>query len=86
MTTAVDSPDTTGLEQLIALVACGRRPGKTKACDRCEKRGRALLVCASQGTVDALAATICRSDTRRACASCVEKALEVMSAYHEGVK
>ncbi|CAM5236898.1 hypothetical protein [Streptomyces griseomycini] len=87
MTTAVEAPDTADLEQLIALIACGRtRPGKTKACDRCAKRGRALLEFAALGTIDALAAAICRSEVRRSCAPCVEKALEIISVYNEGAQ
>ncbi|MFJ7004238.1 hypothetical protein ACIQWY_30035 [Streptomyces albidoflavus] len=66
------------LEQRIALVACGRtRPGKTRACDRCQKKGPALRSSASRGPV-ALAATICGSDPRRACTSCVDKATEII--------
>jgi hypothetical protein len=83
-TTVVEAPtdDITALEQEMALIACGTRAGKSKACDRHQQKGEALLNIAAQGAVDALAATICGSDRRRACGQCVGKAVEMIHVYN----
>lgn len=82
MTTAVAvTPETAALEQEIALIACGTRPGKTKACDRHQKKGPVLVEIASRGDAVPLAAAICGSEARRACLPCVEKAVEIIRVY-----
>ncbi|AKN68729.1 hypothetical protein QR97_01940 [Streptomyces sp. PBH53] len=43
----------------IALIACGRRAGKTIACPSCARKAPALLTIASTGALDALTAAIC---------------------------
>ncbi|MFE2181384.1 hypothetical protein [Streptomyces sp. NPDC059455] len=80
------NPDTDAqIEQQLALIACGSRPGKTKACDCCQKKCRVLLDAASLGAVDLLAAVICGSE-HNACGTCKEKAAEIIRVYNETVE
>ncbi|MET9731985.1 hypothetical protein ABZZ79_15430 [Streptomyces sp. NPDC006458] len=51
--------DTSALEQRVALIACGARPGKTEACGDHQEKAAAFLTIASTGAADALAAAIC---------------------------
>lgn len=85
-TTARAHRTTAELEQLVALIACGRRPGKTQACDSHQGKGPALLRIASTGAVDALAVTICGSERRHSCTACTRKALEIIRIYNEGAR
>ncbi|MEU1311000.1 hypothetical protein ABZ419_19220 [Streptomyces cinnamoneus] len=57
----------------VALIACGRREGKTRSCPSCERKAPALLSIARTGALDALAAAIC-GDNRSACRDCHAKA------------
>ncbi|MFG3263402.1 hypothetical protein [Streptomyces bobili] len=77
-TTIAAGLDTADLEQTVALIACGTRPGKTQACDRHRHKAQGLLEIASWGAIDALAAAICDSTQLRACAPCVEKAVDII--------
>jgi hypothetical protein len=72
------------LEHQVALVACGTKPGKTRACDIHQRKARTLLNIASHGAVDAVAAAICNSEIRRACGPCTEKATEIHDLVHAG--
>jgi hypothetical protein len=79
-------PDTTALEQRIALIACGVKPGKTQACDSHRGRGTSLLTIASTGAADALAAAICGTGRGPACHDCKGKAAEIIRVYNEGAE
>lgn len=83
---SIFTPDATALEQRIALVACGPRPGKTQACDRHRHKARGLLEVASWGAIDALAAAICDSTHLRACVVCVEKAVDIIRVVNGEVE
>ncbi|MCX4976475.1 hypothetical protein [Streptomyces sp. NBC_00620] len=78
-----DQAQLTELEATIALIACGLRHGKSRACDRHRKKGETLLRIASTGAVDALAAAICGCEHRRSCAPCASKARQIIDAYNE---
>lgn len=80
------APDTTALEQLIALIACGQREGKTKSCDRCRRKGVVLLNIASTGAADAVAAAICGTGKGPACHDCQVKAVEIIRVTNEGAE
>ncbi|MFB6629985.1 hypothetical protein ACFCWY_08825 [Streptomyces sp. NPDC056362] len=69
------------LEQRIALIACGQRPGKTRACDSCSRKGSGLLNIASAGAADAVAAAICGTGRAPTCTDCGDKALEIVRVY-----
>lgn len=73
--------DTSALEQRIALIACGQRPGKTQPCDSCRRKGSGLLNIASTGAADAVAAAICGTGKGPACHDCKDKAAEIIRAY-----
>ncbi|PNG22350.1 hypothetical protein [Streptomyces cahuitamycinicus] len=79
-------PDTSGLEQRIALIACGVKAGKTQACDMHRGKGAAFLDIASTGAVDALAAAICGTGRGPACTRCEAKAQEIIRVYNEGAE
>ncbi|MFG2141878.1 hypothetical protein [Streptomyces sp. NPDC048650] len=57
----------------VALIACGRRAGKTASCAACARKAPALLNIAATGALDALAAAICGSHSS-ACQDCHTKA------------
>ncbi|MFI8206763.1 hypothetical protein [Streptomyces sp. NPDC085937] len=79
-----EAPTLPELEQRLALVACGERPGKTRACGSCRKKGQALLRITSTGAADALATLICgtKSPKYRACALCRQKAVQMIHIYN----
>ncbi|MFE7072594.1 hypothetical protein ACFU96_21185 [Streptomyces sp. NPDC057620] len=81
-TTAAEALDSVALEQTIALIACGTRPGQTQPCDRHRHQGRSLMDIASHGTVDALTAAICSH--RGQCQPCTAKAAEIIRVYNQG--
>ncbi|MEU5431096.1 hypothetical protein AB0H73_36580, partial [Streptomyces olivoreticuli] len=62
----------------VALIACGRREGKTRSCPSCERKAPALLNIACTGAVDALAAAIC-GDNKSACRDCHAKAKTIIA-------
>lgn len=68
------------LERRVALIACGKRPGKTEACESHARRGDGLLRIALSGARDALAAAICGSLKNGACGECVTKADAILTA------
>ncbi|MEE1764380.1 hypothetical protein [Streptomyces sp. SP18BB07] len=78
--------DTSALEQRIALIACGQRPGKTQPCDSCRRKGAGLLNVAATGAADAVAAAICGTGKGPACHGCKDKAAEIVRAYNEGAE
>ncbi|MEU2909166.1 hypothetical protein ACFYM3_16160 [Streptomyces massasporeus] len=78
--------DTSILEQRVALIACGQRPGKTQACVTHRSKGAALLNIASTGAADALAAAICGTGKGPACHDCKDKAAGIISAYNEEIR
>ncbi|MEU9355041.1 hypothetical protein AB0D65_29605 [Streptomyces griseoloalbus] len=84
MTVVAEAPDLTALEERLALVACGEnsRPGKTRACDSCTKKGNTLLRITSTGAVDALTAAICGTGRAPACHECNAKAVRMVRIYH----
>lgn len=84
ITPLAPSPDTITLERRIALIACGEREGKTKACDSCSRKGSSLLNIASTGATDAVSATICGTGKGPTCTDCRDKALEIVRVYNEG--
>ncbi|MEU1355344.1 hypothetical protein ABZ410_15795 [Streptomyces cinnamoneus] len=61
----------------VALIACGRREGKTRSCPSCEHKAPALLNIARTGAADALAAAIC-GDNKGACRDCRAKAETIL--------
>ncbi|MFB7403339.1 hypothetical protein ACFCZR_24500 [Streptomyces rubiginosohelvolus] len=65
----------------LALIACGAREGKTRACDRHVEQGPTLVRIASTGALDALAAAICGSARTGACTGCAGKAEQILAAY-----
>ncbi|MFF8657535.1 hypothetical protein [Streptomyces huasconensis] len=65
--------DLTVLLAEVALIACGRREGKTHSCPSCERKAPGLLNIARTGALDALAAAIC-GDNNGACKDCHTKA------------
>ncbi|WP_399553985.1 hypothetical protein [Streptomyces anulatus] len=67
----------------LALIACGAREGKTRACDRHAKMGITLIRIAASGALDALAATICGSDRNGTCSACKSKAERILAAHDE---
>ncbi|MFJ4880164.1 hypothetical protein ACIP93_33820 [Streptomyces sp. NPDC088745] len=81
--TATITPGASALEQHLALVACGQRPGKTQACDSCRRKGSGLVNMASTGAADAVAATICGIAKTSSCHDCKVKAAEVIRVYNE---
>ncbi|MGW0032998.1 hypothetical protein ACWDXD_24675 [Streptomyces sp. NPDC003314] len=85
-TTLTPAPEAGTLEQRIALIACGQRPGKTKACDSCTRKGPGLLNIASTGAVDAVAAAICGTGKAPTCVPCGDKAVEIVRACNEGTE
>ncbi|MFE3139669.1 hypothetical protein [Streptomyces scopuliridis] len=62
----------------VALIACGRREGKTRSCRSCARKAPALLNIASTGALDALAAAICGGHSR-ACRDCHTKAEAIIN-------
>ncbi|MER6616310.1 hypothetical protein [Streptomyces xantholiticus] len=74
--------DTSTLEQHIALIACGQRPGKTQPCDSCRRKGSGLLNIASTGAADAVAALICGTGKASSCHDCKVKAAEIIRLYN----
>lgn len=84
--TVAEAPTLPELEQRLALVACGEntRPGKTRACDSCRRKGQTLLRITSTGAVDALAAAICGTGDRRVktCEPCRQKAVRMIGIYN----
>ncbi|MEV8344589.1 hypothetical protein [Streptomyces niveus] len=79
---ALSPPD---LEQRLALVACGEntRPGKTRACDSCRKKGGTLLRITSTRAADALAAAICGTGSGvKTCDPCRQKAVRMIRIYN----
>ncbi|MGY4936150.1 hypothetical protein ACWD7T_34695 [Streptomyces sp. 900116325] len=84
--TVAVAPDTTALQLLISLIACGQRPGKTQPCDSCRRKGTGLLNIASTGAADAVAAAICGTGKAPACRDCKVKALEIVRVYNEGAE
>ncbi|MFG2795786.1 hypothetical protein [Streptomyces pseudovenezuelae] len=85
-TTLTPVRDTSALEQRVALIACGQRPGKTQACATHRGKGAALLNIASTGAADALAAAICGTGKGPACHDCKDKAAEIISTYNEEIR
>ncbi|MET7573364.1 hypothetical protein ABZT04_33440 [Streptomyces sp. NPDC005492] len=81
-TTLALVPDTNALQQRIALIACGAKPGKTEACDSHRGKGAALLTIAQTGAADALAAAICGTGKGPACHGCKDKAAEIIRVYN----
>ncbi|MGC5042453.1 hypothetical protein ACLQ16_03950 [Streptomyces albidoflavus] len=69
MSTTVPS----ALLEEVALIACGRREGKTRSCPSCERKAPGLVNIARTGALDALAAAIC-GDNIGACRDCRTKA------------
>ncbi|MFE1206282.1 hypothetical protein ACFW5V_31865 [Streptomyces sp. NPDC058762] len=84
MTAVAEAPNFTALEERLALVACGEnsRPGKTRACDSCAKKGPTLIRITSTGAVDALAAAICGTGRAPACGDCQGKAVRMIRIYN----
>ncbi|MFF8399842.1 hypothetical protein [Streptomyces sp. NPDC016172] len=82
-TTLALARDTSALEQRIALIACGQRPGKTQPCDSCRRKGAGLLTIASTGAADAVAAAICGTGRGPACHDCKDKAAEIVRVFNE---
>ncbi|WP_413100870.1 hypothetical protein [Streptomyces sp. Inha503] len=62
----------------VALIACGRREGKTGSCASCARKAPALLNIASTGALDALAAAIC-GNHGGACQDCHTKAETIIN-------
>ncbi|MGG7574136.1 hypothetical protein [Streptomyces sirii] len=62
----------------VALIACGRRAGKTASCAACARKAPTLLNIASTGALDALAAAICGSHSS-ACQDCHTKAETIIN-------
>ncbi|QFG13208.1 hypothetical protein SEA_GILGAMESH_16 [Streptomyces phage Gilgamesh] len=84
MTAVAEAPSLAALEERLALVACGEnsRPGKTRACDSCRKKGQTLLRITSTGAVDSLAAAICGTGRGPACHDCQGKAARMIRIYN----
>ncbi|MCG8971788.1 hypothetical protein [Streptomyces sp. CL12-4] len=84
MTAVTDAPSLAALEQRLALIACGEntRPGKTRACDSCRKKGPGYLRIAATQAWDALAAAICGTGKAPACSDCKAKALRMIAIYN----
>ncbi|KAB7835793.1 hypothetical protein [Streptomyces mobaraensis] len=61
----------------VALIACGRRKGKTRSCSSCERKAPILLSIARTGAVDALATAICGGN-EGACRDCHDKARMIL--------
>ncbi|MEU2969057.1 hypothetical protein ABZ687_29270 [Streptomyces ardesiacus] len=82
--TVTEAPGLTTLVARLALVACGEnsRPGKTRACDSCAKKGPTLLRITSAGAADALAAAICGTGRGPACDDCQGKAVRMIRIYN----
>ncbi|MFJ2745223.1 hypothetical protein ACIO3O_36825 [Streptomyces sp. NPDC087440] len=78
--------DTTALEAVVALIACGAREGKTAACRAHAAKGHGLLRIARTGALDALAAAICGAVRGGSCADCVAKAEQIHLAVEEEVR
>lgn len=74
------------LATALAVIACGAREGKTRACDRHAKQAPALVRIAATGALDALSAAICGSDRLGACPPCRDKAEQIISSYREGTR
>ncbi|WP_030780801.1 hypothetical protein [Streptomyces sp. NRRL S-920] len=66
------------LLQEVALIACGRRDGKTHSCPSCASKAPGLLNIARTGALDALAAAIC-GDNLGACHDCRAKARTIIN-------
>ncbi|MFE6639578.1 hypothetical protein ACFVFT_38310 [Streptomyces tendae] len=84
MTAVTEAPSLAALAERLALVACGEnsRPGKTRACDSCAKKGSTLLRITSTGAADALAAAICGTGRGPACSDCQSKAVRMIRIYN----
>ncbi|MDI3102076.1 hypothetical protein QJ054_34125 [Streptomyces sp. AN-3] len=84
MTAVAEAPSLTALEERLALVACGEnsRPGKTRACDSCTRKGNTLLRITSTQAADALAAAICGTGRAPACQECNDKAVRMIRIYN----
>ncbi|NML55129.1 hypothetical protein HHL19_35625 [Streptomyces sp. R302] len=83
MTSLAPDRSTHALEDRVALIACGERPGKTQACARCRRKGEMLLNIASTGATDALAAAICGTGKPPSCGDCAAKARQIVRVYGE---
>lgn len=81
-TTLAPELDFAVLQEQIALVACGERPGKTQSCDSCRRKGPALLNIASTGAADAVAAAICGTGNRPGCYDCRDKSVKIVRLYN----
>ncbi|MER7952066.1 hypothetical protein ABTY59_32210 [Streptomyces sp. NPDC096079] len=81
-TTLAPERDLTALQDRIALIACGERPGKTKSCDGCSRKSAALLNIASTGAADAVAAAICGTGNRAGCYDCTDKSVKIVRLYN----
>ncbi|MFE0059954.1 hypothetical protein [Streptomyces sp. NPDC059003] len=77
----MSTPTTPSAELLreVALIACGRREGKTRSCRSCTRKAPGLLNIAGTGALDALAAAVCGSLTS-ACQDCRGKAETIINA------
>ncbi|WP_435244267.1 hypothetical protein [Streptomyces sioyaensis] len=62
----------------VALIACGRREGKTRSCHSCARKAPGLLNVAATGALDALAAAIC-GNLSSACQDCRSKAERIIN-------
>ncbi|GGW94956.1 hypothetical protein [Streptomyces noursei] len=62
----------------VALIACGRREGKTRSCRSCARKAPGLLNIATTGALDTLAAAIC-GNLSSACQDCRSKAAVIIS-------
>ena len=62
----------------VALIACGRREGKTRSCLSCSRKAPGLLNIAATGALDALAAAIC-GNLSSACRDCRRKAETIIN-------
>ncbi|MFI1201657.1 hypothetical protein ACH4VR_19760 [Streptomyces sp. NPDC020883] len=69
----------------VALIACGRREGKTRSCSACAQNAPALLTIAATGARDALAAAIC-GGSRGACQDCHAKAETIIDTTVETLR
>ena len=66
----------------VALIACGQREDKIRACETCVSKAPALLNIASTGALDALAAAIC-GGREGVCHGCQTKAEAILSKIAE---
>ncbi|MFG2865501.1 hypothetical protein [Streptomyces sioyaensis] len=76
----MSTPTNTSAELVreVALIACGRREGKTLSCRSCAGKAPGLLNIAITGALDALAAAIC-GNLSSACQDCRSKAETIIN-------